>query len=467
MMIVMFTEMLEEAVALTDGELNDAIRASEVMKRRQDAQRSALIAVAEQRGLHRVDGHHSLAGYLRATTNASDATISRQRTIAAVVDRVPAIGEALAAGHVGESQVLQIARIHTNPRTREFLPAVASIYLERAEHAPYADLRDDIGQFLQFADQDGAFAELASAIEHRTARVSDIADAVDISASGGDPITACRLVAIFEGFVQREFDRDVEARRVEFGDDAESHPLPRTAAQRRFDALANIMERAAGAPADDGRRVDTVVNVIIDERSLDDAFTRSGLLPDGSPVELDDDTLGAVIDAAASDPTGWVDRRCETDTGQPVHPLVALRAAVGAYIRRVVVDSDGIVVDHGRRQRLFAGPAREAAKLLVRRCGHPGCNVPVRFAEVDHLDEWFDGGRTDQRNSGIRCRSHNRFKHRERWRTHRDAGGRQFSIRPDGTVVLPAGARPPDLSADELNERARARLAALRHTVSG
>jgi hypothetical protein len=462
----MFAEVLEDAVALTDGELDEAIRASELSMRRQQARHAALIAVAEQRALHRIDGHHSMAGYLRATTNASNATISRERSVAEVVNLVPAIGEALAAGHVGVSQVLQIARIHNNPRTREFLPAVASIYLERAEHAPFADLRADIDQFLQFADQDGAFAEIASAIEHRTARVSDTGGAVDITASGGDPITAARLVAIFEGFVQREFDRDVEARHREFGDDASSHPLPRTTSQRRFDAMTNIMETAARAPAGGERTIDRVVNVLIDQQSLDEALIGAGLLPDGISCELDDETIDAVITEAASDPTGWVDRRCETDTGQPVHPLLVLRAAVAGHIRRVVVDSDGVVIDHGRKQRLFAGPAREAAKLLVRRCGHPGCNVPVRFADVDHLDEWFEGGRTDQCNSGIRCRSHNRFKHRERWRTRRDATGRRFSIRPDGTVVLPAGARPPDLTIDEMTERARTRLAALGQTVT-
>ncbi len=453
----MFPTILESAVGLTDGELDEAIRASELAMRRQHAHHATLIAVAEQRGVHRRDGHLSMAGYLRTTTNGSDNEISRHRTIAEVLNRAPEVGEALAVGRIGVSQVLQIGRIHTNPRTRDFMPAVAAIYLERAEHAPLADLRDDISSFLQFADQDGAFRDLASAIEHRTARVSDTGGAVDIAASGGDPITAARLVAIFEHFVQREFEVDVEARRREFGGDAAAHPLPRSAGQRRFDAMVAIMETAADAPADGERRFDTVLNVLIDERSFGEVLTRAGL--------LDDESADDIIDAAATDPAAWVDRRCETETGQPVHPLLALRLAVGAHIRRVVVDSDGVVVDHGRKQRLFTGPAREAAKLLARRCEHPGCNVSVRFADVDHLTEWFEGGRTDQRNSGIRCRSHNRFKHRERWRTRRDDSGRRRSIRADGTVVLPAGARSPDFTIDEMHRLARARAAELRQTV--
>ena len=222
--------------------------------------------------------------------------------------------------------------------------------------------------------------------------------------------------------------------------------------------MVTIMEVAAVAPPDGERRFDTVLNVLMDEHSFGESLARTGL--------LDDDTADAIIAAAAADPTGWVDRRCEAETGQPVHPLLALRLAVGAYVRRVVVDSDGAVVDRGRKQRLFTGPAREAAKLLVRRCEHPGCNVPVRFADVDHLTEWFEGGRTDQRNAGIRCRSHNRFKHRERWRTRRDSTGRRFNIRADGTIVLPAGARSPDFTLDEMHRLARARVAGLRQTVT-
>jgi hypothetical protein len=132
-------------------------------------------------------------------------------------------------------------------------------------------------------------------------------------------------------------------------------------------------------------------------------------------------------------------------------------------VRRVLVDSHGVVVDWGRRRRFFSGPARDAAKLLARRCQHPGCIVRPQFADVDHLDEWArDLGPTDQRNSGIGCRSHNRFKTRERWRVRRDETGRRLNIRPDGTVVLPVGARVPDFSDDEMIRMARARVAGMR-----
>jgi hypothetical protein len=142
--------------------------------------------------------------------------------------------------------------------------------------------------------------------------------------------------------------------------------------------------------------------------------------------------------------------------------MVLLKAAMTANFRRVLIDSRSVVIDRGRETRLFTAEARDAAKLLFTECSHPGCSVKVRYAEVDHVDEWHSGGRTDQRNSNIECKSHNRAKHRERWRTRRDEHGRTFTIRPDGSVMLPVGARAPDLSADELGRITRQRVADLR-----
>jgi len=80
------------------------------------------------------------------------------------------------------------------------------------------------------------------------------------------------------------------------------------------------------------------------------------------------------------------------------------------------------------------------------------------MCEVDHNTPWSAGGRTDQDNSYIECGTHNRFKHRAGWTTRRDELGRTFHIDADGTIVLPVGERPPDLTDDELRHLARERL---------
>jgi hypothetical protein len=165
-------------------------------------------------------------------------------------------------------------------------------------------------------------------------------------------------------------------------------------------------------------------------------------------------------------------RRCETTTGVAVHPHDVLRAALAGHVRRVVVDAADVVIDVGRRQRLFTGAAREAAKLLIVRCEHPGCELPADLCDVDHAIEWAAGGRTDQRNSRIRCDGHNVAKTKHRWRSRRATDGRTYTVRADGSIMLPVGVRPPTFPDDDdldspdeieyLTRLARARAAALR-----
>lgn len=93
----MFREFLEAAVGMSDAELNEAVGDSELTMREQEARHAALLAVADARQIYRADGHHSLKGYLRATCNHSIGEAVRRRKVAAVVEAVPEVGEALAA----------------------------------------------------------------------------------------------------------------------------------------------------------------------------------------------------------------------------------------------------------------------------------------------------------------------------------------------------------------------------------
>lgn len=462
----MFEALIEECIGLTDRELDDAIRASELAVREHAARRAALVAVAEARGVHRADDHRSMSAYLRATCNTSGGRIATDRKLARLIDAHPAIGDALLAGRISVDHALEISRVHANPRIALLLPHMLGVFLDDAEHSSHREFRDEIDEFIQLADQDGAFADLASAVEGRTAHVSDVGGTLAVAVAGGDPVTTAQFIAIFESFVEGEYRADVAARRETYGDEAELHPLPRTPAQRRYDAMIAMAAATAASPA--GRALpDPTVHIVIDEHSTNDALTHAGItLPSGNRVELDDDgnpdheaMLASLADELVADPEAFRHRRCETSTGAKIHPYVALRALLTVHVRRVVVDSQGVVVDYGTKQRLFQGLARDAALLLVSRCSHPGCELPAAWCEIDHNIEWSAGGCTDQRNANIECGRHNRFKHRERWKVRRDQRGRPYSIRPDGTIVLPVGERPPDLSHDEAREAVRRRLA--------
>ena len=464
----MFEGLLDECVGLTDAELDERLRANELAGRRLAAERAALVAVIEHRGSFR-DEHRTMSGYLRATLNASSAAASQDRKLARLLSDHPLVGEEVLAGHVSVDHARQIERIHANPRIRDVLPVVVEVFVDLAEHTSHREFAAEIDQFIQLVDQDGAFADLASAGEGRSASVCDVGGTVGMSASGGGPVDAAQMVAVFEAFVEGEFRRDVDARRAEFGDDAESHPLPRTSAQRRFDALTAIFAAAAASP--DGRALpEPTVHIVIDDQTAHETLAHAGIvLPNGNQIDLDDDgaiadpgeLLGGLVDELADHPEAFLDRRCETSTGVKIHPSVVLRSLLTGHVRRVVVDSQGTVIDYGTKQRLFTGAARNAAMLLADVCSHPGCETPARFCQVDHDLEWSDGGRTDQRNARITCGHDNRNKHRKRWRTRRDQRGRPYTVRPDGSIILAVGERPPDLAIDQLNEAIRTRAAAL------
>ena len=458
--------LVEDLVALDDAGLDDHIRSLELDARALQARYSAAIAVAEARSLHRRDGHHTMKGYLRATVNWSNAEVARQRKLARAIDRCPDIGEALLAGWIGVPQALELAKALANRRVTDVITAVIPALLERAEHRDFDDFKVDLDRFVMLADVDGSWEHVESMVAGRSARVSPVGDTIDVAASGGDALTAEKWVTIFDEFVQAEFRKDGDERRRRFGDDALLHPLPRTAAQRRFDALDAIFDAAHLAMAG-GKRPDPVVNIAVDHRTAHDAFASADiLLPNGDQIEidrLDPDVATEALDAFAADPKTLLDRHCETSSGIPVHPFLVVQAALTGLVRRVVVDSEGVTIEQGRLRRLFEGNARVAALVLRRSCGHNGCDVRACRCDVDHMTSWEDGGRTDQRNADPRCGVHDRWKHRHRWRSRRDATGRVFNIRPDDTIVLPVGERPPDLTELELREIARRRVEALAH----
>ena len=121
-----------------------------------------------------------------------------------------------------------------------------------------------------------------------------------------------------------------------------------------------------------------------------------------------------------------------------------MAAALLGHVRRTVIDSRGVVVDLGRRERLFTGAAADAARALATRCEHPGCTLPTAWCQIDHLTEWEDHGPTDQNNAAIMCGHHNRHKHRSKLTARRDRHGHIQLQRRDGTWITPTGVDPPD-----------------------
>ncbi len=405
------------------------------------------------------DGHRSMKGYLRATCNWSNPDVAGQRRLAHATNGLPGLADALQSGRIGEAQAAAFARVYGNPRVRDRLVDFAAMLLELAERYCYEDFIIALQRFEMLADLDGTHCDRHEQIDGRNVHVTTVGGELHLDASGGDPLVNEELEVIFRRFCEHQFRKDAAVRHAEHGDDASGKPLARTHQQRSYDAFVEMMRRANAAlddVADRPRAPDHLVNLLVDQRTWAMVLADAGLAPTsgltGDPVGpftgLPAHTTGDLLADLVADPDAFARMRCETSNGTPLHPHNVLRAALAGHIRRVVVDARSVPIDMGRRVRLFTGPAREAAKLLVRRCDHAGCDLPEDFCEVDHVTEWIDGSHTDQDNAGVKCGHDNREKHRRKTTTRRDIHGQHFTIRADGTIILPVGARPPNFPDD-------------------
>lgn len=484
-------EVAGELFDATDNELDERVRALELLRRRVEAEMAMTVATVEQRRLYLAEGHRSMKGYLRATCNWSNPDVAAGCRLAKAADAVPGLGDALHTGRIGVAQAAAIARVHRNPRVRDRLVDFAALLLDLAERSCYDDFVIALQSFEMLADTDGAHRDRDEQIAGRNVHVTTVGGGLHLDASGGDPLVNCELEAIFRRFCEHQFQIDAAARRAEHGNDAPGKPLARSHQQRGYDAFVDMLRRANAnldTETDAPAAPSPLVNVLCDQRTMALMLADAGLAPttslSGDPIDpftgLPAHSTGDLLADLVADPDTFARMRCETTNGTPLHPHDVLRAALAGHIRRVVIDTRSVVIDMGRKTRLFTGPAREAAKLLVRRCDHAGCDLPQDFCEVDHIIEWVDLGRTDQDNAGVQCGHDNREKHRRKTTTRRDIHGQRHTIRADGSIILPVGARPPnfpddsddDAAADDIlddpiriaqqTRLARARLRALR-----
>ena len=432
--------LLDSLIGVPPDELTERLRTLELQRRRLHAELAVTIGLADQQRAYVIDGHRTIKNYLQANCSWSGPEASQWRSVGRLVTHHLDVGDALAAGRIGFAQVAAMATAFSNRRANyrfaEFLP----ILLDAAERLPFGEFEAVVSEFVTTADTDGAHVDRDTAVEHRHAHAVVNGSELDIAVVGGDPLTATEVVAIIQQFIDDEYATDVAARRAEFGDEAESQPLARTAPQRRFDAMIRLVRTGGAArgmlEGGEPQAATTIVNIVVDEASFEQMQAEAGLAPARADIN--------------SDITGWLEnpqdlenRRCETEDGAVVHPHDVIRALLHGYVRRVVVDTAGVTVNMGRLSRLYSGAAREAALILLRTCQHPGCDMPVSRSQVDHNIEWHEGGRTDQSNATVRCGFHNRWKHQNRWRTRQATNGYYYSIRKDGSVVLPVGGCAP------------------------
>ena len=153
---------------------------------------------------------------------------------------------------------------------------------------------------------------------------------------------------------------------------------PRTASQRRADALVEIIGRGVAAPEGTPVTEKAKIQVTIDHEALAGKVCGGG----------------------------------QTGTGQHLSAGTIRRLACDAHIIPVVLGGPSEALDVGSTRRLFTPAQRTAVLLRDRGCSFPGCSTPAGWTDIHHVIHWIFGGATDLSNAAALCRRHHVIVHR-------------------------------------------------------
>ncbi|MDW3218105.1 MAG: DUF222 domain-containing protein [Acidimicrobiales bacterium] len=412
---------------LTADEAAAEIARVERERRRLDAEAVALLDRIDWSGVFRTDGHFSARVMMRLHGHLSGSEAAQRDRVMKALRDLPAVAACYGDGLVGSDQVRRIAAVWANPRVREYLSVCEDEFLLAARELEYVDFDAFCVQWVNAVDMEGAHEKANRRWRRRRIQLSAdfngfwSLDGRLMSADGAD------LKEVLDRLVDALRLGDIEVAKAEHGDNWRQH-LPRTLPQLRYDAFVELVRRGAMV-GPDGEKLDITIDYCIDGDTYEQ---QAALLVGAEPPPLE--------------PTDR-HRFSRTADGTYVNPAEIVARSLVSNVRRVVFDAGGVVIDLGRRSRLFTGNARDAALLSELACYWTGCWVPSSSCQVDHLVPWEGLGKTNPGNGAPACGTHNRIKQQgfHAWRT---PTGEWRISRPDGSPVPDHLTHWPDPSAD-------------------
>jgi len=399
---------------MSPAQAEEYLRALDRERRILDARIATFVHQVGQTGLYLQDTHRTPKAWGTAAANWSSAEAARFVRVGTMLATFESAADMAARGDFGVAQMTALAQLVANPRVKEHLADGEELLVGQAAELDYDDYVSLLANWEQVADEDGAHRDSDRTHRNRKASGSIVDDKFFLDAVCG-LAQGLQMKEILEAFAKSEWMADWETGVAVHGDAMAAHLMERTDPQRRMDALLAIFLKAAGADAEgtgSGFTINLMVGLPAFEHHLAKAMgTR--------PAPLD-----------PNDPFS----RCETNDGTPIDPYDMLAAATIGHVRRVVLDSSGVVVNMGRKHRVFKGPLRDAVMMHSKWCICPGCRVPAAQCEADHVLPWANAGPTNSRNGGPKCGHHNRWA-ATGYTTRRDHNGHWHYYRPDGTEI--------------------------------
>lgn len=378
------------------------------------ARHKAWVAAYEGRLLGRIAATRADAGgksyvheEIAAAVGVSPLTAGARMNSARALLRHPRLLATLEAGRVTESQVRAFLSEteHLDATTaRAVEDGVLDRLGGRASTGTVGDFRKAVRRIVLSIDPRGSAERHLDARGQRTVEWHALPD-------GMEGMWTCQPAEISAGIRARV---TAELAKIPAAD-------PRTADQRRADVLANLILNGPGdrVPLPSRHGLKPAVQVTVALSTLLDLDERPGELAGYGPIPA------ALARAIAGDESGtW---------------------------RRIVCDERGELVDYGRST--YRPPAPLARHVIGRdvTCCFPHCGRPAATCELDHTDEWHDGGETNEGNLIALCARHHHLRHETSWTYRRDHDGAITWTSPTGHVYV----REPQTYPAGLYERPR------------
>lgn len=356
-----------------------------------EAELARRIAAFDSRRGFSESGSLDMVAWLRAECRLSSGAAAERVRVARATRDMPELGDSLAGGEISHQHAAVIARAveDSGPGGAERL---GPFLIEAARISDPGHLRGLAKQSL--ARLDPAAALDASRRDH-TRRYLHLGVTLDGMFS-------------IDGILDVEGGTRLNtALQALMGPPARADH--RTAAQRRADALIEIVDRqlsgvTGGLPRAGGQKPHITVSATL--KDLREG-TGTGLLDGLFPLPME----------------------------------TVRRLSCDACVSAVLLDDAGNPLWAGRTVRTMPPATRRARALLDGTCRFPGCDRPVEWCDGHHLVPWIDGGETNVDVIRNTCRRHHRMVHEERWRLEVEADGVVTAIDPMGRRH--PGRKPP------------------------
>ena len=386
--------------ACSAEEIGEALMRLVELESRIAVTEARLVREFDRREAYRRDACVSTMGWLRLRTELSHAAAKRRVQRARLLERMPMLTDALAAGAVTTEHVDVIAR-RAIPARLERIAEHDETLTRLARDADPHQVKVAVKRIVEHVDPDGSDDPLACEAEDlREFRMHK-------GMHGLGRVDATTTPLLTELLMR--------ARDLYSVPDPPDTPLAkqRTPAQRWHDALVAALSVAVDnhpGCAVDG--VKTHASVFLDLFTVlgqDDLATIKPML--GTSGELTPDAARHLL--ATTNPT--------------------LRLVLGL--------GPWLPVSVGRARRGLPDFMRGALQAALSKCTGPGCDRPFSWCEADHREEWWQGGITALINAGPLCTAHNNLKHSDGWLVTFDTttgvttwtssdGGRRIDVPP-------------------------------------